>query len=93
MMKHAREVLILWVLVGLIVSLFPPSNLLLVLTVIALISLSFGLAVKPFMTHKYAVFSFLAIFIALTLRALNLFDTINILLAISFLAAVFILIK
>jgi hypothetical protein len=100
-MKHARGVLsvklfpslILFLISLFIVFVVPPVNIAVVLMVIGLVSLSLSLAVKALSTHKHAIISFLALFIFLSLRALNLFDPINVLLATSFLAGLFILIK
>jgi len=92
-MEHARAGLILWLIAAVVVFLFPPVNLFLVLIVIGIISLGLSLIIRLFLPHKYALILFLAPFILLSLRALGLFDLVNVLLAISLLVAVFILIK
>jgi hypothetical protein len=100
-MKVARGVLIkkFWAigLLGLIsasiILFFPPDNLPIIVVFNMCVSLIVGLIVRLFSSRKHALLLMLLIFIILTLKAFDLFDALNIVLAISLLAGVSILIK
>ena len=92
-MEHARAGLILWLIAGILIFLFPPVNIFLILAVVAIFSLGLSLIIRAFLPHKYALILFLAPFILLSLQALNLFDVGNVILTISLLVGVFVLIK
>jgi hypothetical protein len=91
--KKFMPVAVLTLISASIVMLYPPTSLLVILALVSLISLIIGLVVKVFTTHKYAALTSVFVFIMLILRALDLFDPINITLAISLLVGVAILIK
>lgn len=78
---------------ALIAVILPPTNLFVIMAFIILVSLMFGLAVKLFTSHKYAFVTSALAFVTLTILALDLFDPINITLAISLIVGISILIK
>lgn len=91
--KKALPVIILALISTSIILFYPPANLLVIMVLIANLSLIAGLVARSFTSHKYALLSSFFIFILLTLRALDLLDPINAVLAISLLVGISILIK
>lgn len=70
-----------------------PANLIIIFSLIVFLSLTVSLIFKSLHSHKYAIIAFITVFIFLSLKALDLFDIINALLAISLIVGVSILIK
>jgi len=92
-MRVAIPILFLFFSATIIVLLFPPSNIFVILLLVTVLSLAFALFLKIFLKRKYAWIGFLSIFIFLNLKALELIDPINLMLAIALLTSIFILIK
>ncbi len=90
-MKLARVIILSLIIAGLIFFI-PPENWLIIFIFIGLISLLISFFIHLFLSKKYAICAFLITFILMTLLALDLFDIINLILAISLVLGVFLLI-
>ncbi|MFZ6034970.1 MAG: hypothetical protein ACOYUB_02385 [Patescibacteria group bacterium] len=91
--KKLFPIAILVLISAFIVSSFPPTNLAIILLLIAFLSMAAGLTAKLFFSHKIAVTTTVLAFVAMTIKALDLIDPMNIALAISLVVGISILIK